>query len=1130
MSSNVTKFRDSVGKFRHPRRRAAFTIVSANYIGFAATLMQSVAKHMTEADRYIVLADTYQEFPGVDLSACVLECDKLGIRLIQNMKTWYSVMEFNTAIKPSVFLYLFEQLGYDEAYYLDPDVLVLSDMTEAFFALQRHSCVLTPHVLHPLQDGREPSDLTIMKSGVYNLGFLGLRNDVEGCRLAKWWADRCYLNCRVDIAGNMFTDQRWMDLAPVLVSRPFILRHPGYNVAYWNLLHRAVTLSEAGEWGVNGERLVFFHFSGIAPDRPEQFSKHQNRYSPATLGEVNILCDRYRRAVLDNHWADYSKVPYGFNNYGADRCHDEVTRRWIVRSVDDGKFDSTSELVFTSDYFDQPDEEACDRGVFLTRYMYQLWLLRKDLRDAFDVFTLNGLEGYSEWFLGGDAAAQGIDPRSISAARLLRQREPGVRSNNAVLKSPPWPPRSSGTWANSSGEVAAGLSQEVTIHVAGHDICLPLQAALAWEQRPDLQEAFDLISLESCQSYLCWVVTSGLSSGSIDASYLSATFISSFKQLSSITTYYGDVPITEGMILLRNVSVSREGVAGWERFPVEKTGRLAHGLWFAFVAPTLFAWPVDLASAVRTYFLQPTTVVVDKFALNRSSVALWEIRADLQRAFPLTSNLSVWKYLRWLVSEGVRGLNIAVGLLDPRLPSFLLSDSPRFDEISQLLEMVYDERRDLQDNFDIQTKAGRQALIAWSTDHLASELSGLPLGQLLVSSSPEGETIELRVYRASIALTGYWSAPTGRGEDVRTASHALNTVGYLDYVVVDLGSGRVLFPDGQELHESVRLETDFNIVYTNPDTAAYDAQRLRELRVLAKRVIGFWAWELEWLPDYWRASYSYYDEIWASTSFAQSAFLREKLRPVKLVPMSVVLPPSKPELSRLDFGLPEGRTVFLFVFDYRSYSARKNPEAIIKAFDFAFPTGQEPVYLLIKTNGAAERPREAAALRALAIDPRIELRDVELSRSQVVSLIALADAFVSLHRSEGFGRGPAEAMLLDVPVILTNYSGSTDYATKDCALLVDYSLVPVNLGEYPGVTGQRWADADPLSAARHMRWVHEHPAEARMLGMRGHGKVHNLYNEVSTGLALLHNLGINHSHVPEPHGSTKAVFQVIGER
>jgi glycosyltransferase involved in cell wall biosynthesis len=238
--------------------------------------------------------------------------------------------------------------------------------------------------------------------------------------------------------------------------------------------------------------------------------------------------------------------------------------------------------------------------------------------------------------------------------------------------------------------------------------------------------------------------------------------------------------------------------------------------------------------------------------------------------------------------------------------------------------------------------------------------------------------------------------------------------------------------------------------------------------------------------------------------------------------MAVVEPHIEVELSRSDFGLPEHATVFLFMFDFGSFATRKNPEAVINAFLQAFPAGDEAVHLLIKTSGAAAKSADWDRLRDLASDPRIELRDARLDRSEILNLIRSTDAFVSLHRSEGFGRGPAEAMLLGVPLIVTNYSGSTDYATPDCALIVDYELVPVRETDYPGVNGQCWAEANVASAARNMRWVRENPDEARALGARGRDQIRRLYNARTAGDGLLKALGVPRPRHFSPPGSLDA--------
>ncbi len=341
-------------------RRAICTVVSCSYIAYAVTLMQSVRDVHPDADRFIVLANSYRDFTGLDAAAELIFCDDLGFDLIANMKLWYAAKEFKAAIKPLVFRHMFDRLGFNEVVYIDPDILLFMPMNEVFAGLAEHNVVLVPHMMQPLQDGKEPPDLTVRKSGGYNLGFVGIRNDRSARALIDWWASRCYRDCRVDDAGNMFTDQRWMDLAPAFVPRPLILRHPGYNVAYWNLGHRRVRKAAKGSWLVDDGPLVFFHFSGVNPEDVE------------TSGEVADLCRLYHKRVLANGWLRYSRLSYGFAAFADGRPIEDAMRHWLLRAIGTGRIDACAALTIDSRFFDQPDEVLAEKSIALTRFMYQV--------------------------------------------------------------------------------------------------------------------------------------------------------------------------------------------------------------------------------------------------------------------------------------------------------------------------------------------------------------------------------------------------------------------------------------------------------------------------------------------------------------------------------------------------------------------------------------------------------------------------------------------------------------------------------------------------------------------------------------------------------------------------------------
>ena len=229
-------------------------------------------------------------------------------------------------------------------------------------------------------------------------------------------------------------------------------------------------------------------------------------------------------------------------------------------------------------------------------------------------------------------------------------------------------------------------------------------------------------------------------------------------------------------------------------------------------------------------------------------------------------------------------------------------------------------------------------------------------------------------------------------------------------------------------------------------------------------------WELAALPKDIGAKLTGLQEIWAPSTFVASAFRAATACPVEIIPVAVQVGPVA-DMSRADFGLPERSFLFFFFFDFASYVSRKNPKAILAAFRQAFPRGTENAGLVIKSHGAGVLDDRFGWLAEYADDPRIHVIDKTLPREQVNSLTNLTDCFVSLHRSEGFGFGMAEAMALGKPVIGTDYSGSRDFLSEATGFPVGYQLIPVAPGEYPGHQDQVWADPDVEQAAELMRKV-----------------------------------------------------------
>ncbi|MBN1552046.1 glycosyltransferase, partial [bacterium] len=207
---------------------------------------------------------------------------------IPNKPAWifgHSVVELCTAVKAFFMLDLLERPECDKAFYFDPDTAVFSKIDVLLDSLKSSSILLTPHQTEPEKtlDAIIDNEICSLKHGVYNLGFLGVKSSSEGLRFARWWRDRLLHFCRADIPSGLFTDQRWIDLVPAFFTDIHILRHSGCNVCTWNMTHRRIEGNLSDGFKVNGQPLIFYHFSGFDSGAQETMLDKYGKQMPAAL-------------------------------------------------------------------------------------------------------------------------------------------------------------------------------------------------------------------------------------------------------------------------------------------------------------------------------------------------------------------------------------------------------------------------------------------------------------------------------------------------------------------------------------------------------------------------------------------------------------------------------------------------------------------------------------------------------------------------------------------------------------------------------------------------------------------------------------------------------------------------------
>jgi glycosyltransferase involved in cell wall biosynthesis len=455
--------------------------------------------------------------------------------------------------------------------------------------------------------------------------------------------------------------------------------------------------------------------------------------------------------------------------------------------------------------------------------------------------------------------------------------------------------------------------------------------------------------------------------------------------------------------------------------------------------------------------------------ITRGLYALWQARDDLRGVLDLREKSGREGLLGWWMRAGRYEL-ANVGLMPEAVYGEI---SPGVEQdvalpITRGLYALWQARDDLRGAFDIRQPAGRQKLSEWAAVYGKDEADfvlWLPdKGEMQVSGKYAGKFLE-----KGVNVIGYSRGEFGIGEDVRMATRALATTD-LYHCVPKVG----LKAASAQRDDTVRgYETKWPLYNVNLICLPhYETLRLLQAsrhEILDRRYnISFGQWELSRFPEKLRIVLDVVDEIWTISSFSASAMRAATDKPVFPMPLAVELPPVAQEYSRGDFGLAEGDFIFLTVFDGLSSIARKNPQAVIRAFKKAFPC-EKGVGLVVKAmNVNTKTPAWTEMIDSAKGDARISFIVENMPRGKLIALQQACDCFVSLHRAEGFGRNIAEAMLLGKPVIVSNYSGNRDFTTDETAFLVNGAETKVRRGDYPFHERQVWFDPDVSMASEQM--------------------------------------------------------------
>lgn len=488
--------------------------------------------------------------------------------------------------------------------------------------------------------------------------------------------------------------------------------------------------------------------------------------------------------------------------------------------------------------------------------------------------------------------------------------------------------------------------------------------------------------------------------------------------------------------------------------------------------------------------------------LTAAAEAIWFMRKDLQKVFPNPRTHSRMAYIEWYLAYGQEEYDELEDIYFTKVRELFEREKETF-AIEQEKQRVLHEK-------DVEAARAEAAKIdaAQLANATAKAIAERPMPnavyrgfrklgmvkdfdpvQIVVPAHPTEEILasiqEQRVEKneldpnleKGVNLAGNIRGSFGIAEGSRILASILQASN-IPFGIVDMAYSEPSSYNVDTWSHKItnRFDYNINLMYTNAEAKQDLYDDVDAAAFKGHFNIGYWAWELNEFPEGWIPAFEGLDELWTLSQFAADALQKVSPVPVLSFPHSVVVRGFDDSLTKKSLGLPEDTFVFLMMFDVRSLTERKNPMGAVNAFIKAFE-GRDDVSLLIKINAPPNWSvrSDIELFKKLTQYKNIYTLQRGLSREQTNSLLNLCDAYLSLHRAEGFGLGPAEAMYLGKPAVLTNWSGNTEYMRPDSCCPVKYEIVEIDKSYGPYKKGWHWAEPDIEDAAIQMRRLVDDP-------------------------------------------------------
>jgi hypothetical protein len=242
--------------------RVYCTCFDLNYLSRGLALYHSLQRHAPGSRLWVLCLDqachqilTKLALPNLlPVSLADLEATDRELAATRPSR---SLIEYYFTCTPAWLRHVLEREASSQwVTYLDGDLFFFDSPEKIFGELGNAAFAIIPH--------RYTSAVEHMrKYGIYNVGWVGVRNDADGMAAVRWWREKCIEWCYDYVDGERFADQGYLQELLARFSRVNVIENIGANLAPWNIGNYRVEFRDGKVLIDSTYPLIFFHFQGF---------------------------------------------------------------------------------------------------------------------------------------------------------------------------------------------------------------------------------------------------------------------------------------------------------------------------------------------------------------------------------------------------------------------------------------------------------------------------------------------------------------------------------------------------------------------------------------------------------------------------------------------------------------------------------------------------------------------------------------------------------------------------------------------------------------------------------------------------------------------------------------------------